>query len=146
MFEVIAVDAVKKMVMPIVAKVSSFLASCSYTDLVILGVIALIPVLAIILAIASSKSRRRKNSYYVDGGASRRLSRYERNYYRPRKRRVIYIKTKAPKVLKQRAKQKKVYCKMDQSTLMATGLFGMGLGMMIHKAAAEEKNRKNLYW
>ena len=149
LFEVIVVDKVKQFAMPLLQKAKDFLVSCSYPDLVIMGVIVLIPVLAIILAIASKKSRRRsrrQNVVYVERPV--RMSRRERNYYKPRKRRVRYIKTKASKVFKRRAKQlakqKTVYCKLDQSTLLATGLFGVGLWMMAHKAALDEK--KNLYW
>lgn len=149
LFEVIFVDAVKQMIKLAVSKVSGFLASCSKAELVILGAIVLIPVLAIILAIANRKTRRRRqNSYYVDRRASRprrrRKNRHEDDYYLPRKHRVRYVKTMAPKVRKQRAKTKTLYCKLDQSTLLATGIFGVGLGMMIQKAALEEK--KKLYW
>lgn len=143
LFEVIVMDKVKQIAMPILQKAKDFLASCSYSDYVIMGVIVLIPVLAIILAIAGKKSRRRRNVVYVDRPVRCRCRR-EANYYRPRKRRVRYIKTYASKALKERANQKKLYCKLDQSTLMATGLFGLGLGMMMRKSAAQDK--RDLYY
>ena len=145
LFEVIVVDKVKQIALPIYEKVKAFLASCSYTDYVIMGVIVLIPVLAIILAAAGKKSRRRRgqNVVYVDRPVRCR-SRREMNYYRPRKRRVRYIKTYASKALKARPPQKKLYCKLDQSTLIATGLFGLGLGMMAQKSAMQDK-RNNFY-
>ena len=152
LFEVITVDKIvkiKQYAWPLLQRAKDFLASCSYVDFVIMGVIVLIPILAVILAIASRKNkggrRRQQNTVYIDRPVYVRKSRYERNYFKPRKRRVRYIKTNAPKVMKQRAKQrakqKRLYCKMDQTTLLATGLFGASLGMMAHKAALEEKKK-----
>ena len=135
-------DKVKQFAMPILQKAKDFLASCSPTDLVILSVIVLIPILAIILAVVGKKNRRRrKNVVYVDRPV---CCRRRDMYYRPRKRRVRYIKTYASKAVKELANQKKLYCKLDQSTLMATGLFGLGLGMMIHKSSVQD-NRRDYY-
>ncbi len=144
MIEVKNVSIVNK----IIGKLASFLSSCSYTDLAILGVIVLIPVLAIILAIATAASRRRngRDRLYVDRRASRRAarkrkkSRYEDTYYLPRKHRVRYVKTMKPRGRK-RVKVQRVYMKADQSTMLATGLFGVGLGVMAYRAAMEEKKR-----
>ena len=132
----------------IIGKVGSFLASCSYMDLAILGVIVLIPVLAIILAIAAKASRKRRgNQLYVDRRGSRpvrrrKKNRYEDTYYLPRKHRVRYIKTMKPRG-RRRVKVQRVYGPADQSTMIATGLFGVGLGVMAYKAVMEEK--KNFY-
>ncbi len=132
----------------IIEKAGSFLASCSYMDLAILGVIVLIPVLAIILVIATKASRKRRGDrLYVDRRASRpvrrrKKSRYEDTYYLPRKHRVRYIKTMKPRG-RRRVKVQRVYGPADQSTLLATGLFGVGLGVMAYKAVIEEK--KNFY-
>jgi hypothetical protein len=130
----------------IIGKVGSFLAGCSYMDLAILGVIVLIPVLAIILAIATGASRKRRvDRLYVDRRASRpvrrrKKNRYEDTYYLPRKHRVRYIKTMKPRGRKQ-VKVQRVYGEADQSAMLATGLFGVGLGVMAYKAAIEEKRK-----
>ena len=132
----------------ITQKISSFLSSCSPLDLVILGVIVLIPVLAVILAIASRASRKRGyDNLYVDRPKSRQRKRKKRkksnggdDYYLPREHRVRYIKTMAPKARK-RVKVERVYGKADQATILATGIFGVGLGVMLHRAAQEERYR-----
>ena len=139
-----AIEAVKQFAMPVIEKLKAFLATCTYVEFAIMGVIVLIPILAIILAVAGRKARRRRrrqNVVYVDAPVkSRRVD----DYYRPRKRRVRYVKTYAAKAMKKRpAQQTKMYCKMDQATLMATGLFGIGLGMMVQKSAANGK--MNMY-
>ncbi len=127
-----------------IEKAGSFLASCSYMDLAILGVIVLIPVLTIILAIAAKASRRRRGDrLYVDRRASRpvrrrKKNRYEDTYYLPRKHRVRYIKTMKPRG-RRRVEIQRVYCPADQSTMIATGLFGVGLGVMAYRAVMEEK-------
>lgn len=127
----------------ILQKVSSFLSACSPLDLVIMGVIVLIPVLAIILAIASRRARKRGYGSLHVGKRYRqrrkKKSGYD-DYYLPRKHRVRYVKTKAPKARK-RVKTEYVYCKPDQARMLATGIFGVGLGMMLHRSVLDEKRR-----
>lgn len=128
----------------ITQKVSGFLSTCTPIDLVILGVIVLIPVLAIILAIASRRARKRGYGNLYVGKTrykhTRKKNRGYDDYYLPRKHRVRYIKTKAPKA-RRRVKVEHVYGKADQATILATGIFGVGLGMMAHRALLEEKRR-----
>ena len=138
-----SVEYVKQFAMPIIERAKTFFATCSYVEYAIMGVIVLIPVLAIILAVAGRKARRRRRSQkiaYAEVAAPVK-SRREDDYYRPRKRRVRYIKTYASKALKERASQKRMYCKMDQATLMATGLLGIGLGMMVQRSATDSRSR-----
>lgn len=132
----------------IMQKVTGFLAACSYTDLAILGVIVLIPVLAIILLIVKKTSRkhRKMDRYPIDNRWQtkrpkrvRAKTRTVEAYYMPRKRRVFYVKTKAPK--KRRIKTKVVYARADRSTMLATGLFGLGLGVMAHRAILEDSKK-----
>jgi thymidylate kinase len=132
------VDAVKNIVWQAYQKVSSFLSSCSYKELAVLGVIVLIPVLAIIFLMASKASLKRKYKRLRDGYGSyerkrrrRRKNRYD-DYYLPRKHRVRYVKTSAPKTKKKESVQK-VYTPMDQTTLLAAGVLGLSLGMALHQ-------------
>ena len=130
-------DAVKTIVWQAYQKVSSFLLRCSYKELAFLGVIVLIPVLAIVFLMASKASLKRKYNRLRDGYCScggRRSRRKNRSddYYLPRKRRVIYVKTGAPKMKKTETVQK-VYTPMDQTTLVATGLLGLSLGMALRQ-------------
>ena len=129
----------------IAQKATGFLTNCSYKDLAILGVIALIPILAVILLIVKKTScKHRKMDYYpIDDRRQtkhpkriRTKTRTVDTYYMPRKRRVFYVKTKAPK--KRRVKTKVVYTRADRSTMLATGLFGLGLGVMAHRAILED--------
>ena len=128
----------------IMQKVSSFLSTCSPLDLVILGVIVLIPVLAIILAIASRRARKRGYGNLYVGKTRYKRRRQKKSgyddYYLPRKHRVRYVKTKAPKA-RRRVKVEHVYGKPDQATILATGIFGVGVGVMLHRAVLEEKRR-----
>ena len=61
-------------------------------------------------------------------------------YYLPRKRRVRYVKTKKPR-LQRPVKVQRVYGKADQSTMLATGIVGVGLGLMAHRAILEETRK-----
>ena len=67
------------------------------------------------------------------------------DYYKPRERRVFYVKTFKPKdpvVPKEQPVQvQKVYGKADQATIMATGLFGLGLGLIARNVLGNDKKK-----
>lgn len=140
------VDGVKQFAQSALQKVSGFLTECSPIDLVIVGVIALIPVLAIVLLIANASHKKKqvarfngahpvkksqkskKQTGYVGGGRSGR-----------REFQVRYVHTLAPKeTRKHRSNGDHSGRRADGAALLATGVFGVGLGMMIYRAAQEE--------
>ena len=132
--------AVKEIMWKAFQKASSFLSGRSYKELAILGVIVLIPVLAIVLLMASKATLKRKYKRLRDGydypcRSKRRYKRKNRydDYYLPRKHRVRYVKTMSPKVKKDKKPVQKVYTPMDQTTLVATGLLGLSLGMALRQ-------------
>ncbi len=139
-------------------------------DLLLYGGIALGVIVLLIIIRAAVKAGRRPKMPYVMGGANmanmmsmradrraqrraeRREDRYYRelirlkrreDYYKPRKHRVRYVKTMAPKV-KKAPKVQRVYAAADQSTMMATGIVGMGLGAMAYSALTGDKKKLRL--
>ena len=156
----------------ITQKVSDFLANCEALDLVILGVIILIPILAIVFAAASKsyanqqikragfdldmRGRRRRmaqsRGYRPSGkrrGRRRGGRRYPMGYpsYSARREfRVHYIEPLAHRNATRKESMAgqtpvvKVRSKMDQGTLLATGIFGLGVGLMVHRAAKDDRN------
>ena len=154
----------------ITQKVSNFLQNCEALDLVILGVIILIPILAIVFAAASKsyakeqikragfaremRGRRRRQAQGGSRGGSRwrsggrgrgraPISRYPA--YPPRKEfRAHYIEPLAHSRACRREDRalnsviKVKSSKTDQAAMLATGIFGVGLGFMIHRAAKDE--------
>jgi len=95
----------------------------------------------LLLIIVGAVAKGGSNPYAASNRAYRRYCRRmyrlkrSENYYRPRKRRVRYIKTKAPK----KSKVQQVYVPADRSAMLATGIFGVSLGIMAHRAIMEEK-------
>ncbi len=85
---------------------------------------------------AQRRAERREDRYY------RELIRQKRreDYYKPRKRRVLYVKTMAPKV-KKKVEVRHVYTTNDQATMMATGIVGMGIGAMTYSALMNNKKK-----
>ena len=87
---------------------------------------------------AMRRAERREDRYY------RALIRERRRekYYLPRKRRVIYVKTKAPKTVQKPVQTvQQVYGPVDQAAMLATGIFGVGVGMMAQTAIENEKKK-----
>lgn len=153
-----AIDKVKELA----GKAKGFFEGLDKDKWLLYGGIALgVIVLLFIIGAVMKSGRRRRNAFYgtvrANGRAERRAlrraekreDRYYRalirqkrreNYYKPRKRRVFYVKTKAPKARRQ-AKVQRVYAAADQSTMMATGIVGMGIGAMAYRTLVEEKRR-----
>ncbi len=130
------VTAILNKIMEFGRKVIDYFKGLPRENLIVLAAIAAGFVVLIVIGCAMLRARRRRKLYY--GGGCRRRSRRERRadrYYLPRKRRVRYVKTKARK----NTKVQRVYGKADQSTILATGIFGVSLGIMAHRALMDEK-------
>ena len=150
----------------------NFVKGISNKDLMLYGGIAVGVILLLIIFGAAIKINKRRGSrpYYTNGAvgvgagagiyvdkraqrrAERREDRYYRelirlkrreDYYKPRKRQVLYVKTMAPKANKQ-VKTQTVYATADQATMMATGIVGMGIGAMAYSALLNEKKKFQL--
>ena len=161
-----AIDKCKELV----DKAIGFVKGISKEDLLLYGGIAAGVILLLIIirvAIKSNKRRPGGRPYYTNGAvgmgagagiyvdkraqrrAERREDRYYRelirmkrreDYYKPRKRQVLYVKTMAPKTAKPIQAQT-VYATADQATMIATGIVGMGIGAMTYSALMKEKNK-----
>ena len=153
-----AMDKVKELA----GKAKGFFEGLDKDKWLLYGGIALgVIVLLIIIRAMMRSGRRRRNAFFdivrANGRAERRAlrraekreDRYYRelirqkrreDYYKPRKRRVFYVKTKTPKA-KRHAKVQRVYAAADQSTMMATGIVGMGIGAMAYRALLQDRRR-----
>ena len=149
----------------------NFVKGISNKNIMLYGGIAVGVILLLIIIGAIIKANKRQpKSYYTNGAvgvgagagiyvdkraqrrAERREDRYYRelirqkrreDYYKPRKRQVLYVKTMAPKANKQ-VKTQTVYATADQATMMATGIVGMGIGAMAYSALLNEKKKFRL--
>ena len=146
----------------ITQKVSNFLANCETLDLVILGVILLIPILAIAFVAASksyckqevskvksiyyhNRSRRFSNARPGSGGGRRRKRKGGKRHSSParleyprREFQVRYVPALEFRDSRPPARVIKVPKKTDGAAILATGIFGLGLGLMIHRVAKDE--------
>ena len=148
----------------------NFVKGISNRDLMIYGGIAAGVILLLIIVGAAIKINKRRSvpryrngvagmgagagaGVYIDKRAQRRAERREDRYYRdlirmklredyykPRKRQVLYVKTMAPKNAKPIQAQT-VYATADQATMIATGIVGMGIGAMTYSALLNEKKK-----
>ena len=122
-------------------RILDFLRNCSATDLLFLGTLILIPFITIVLIIvAIANGKKRKVAKAEDAVAVEEVAPVEETV-ETKEHRVRYITTaKAPEKVKVKVRVKNL-CKVDQSLLIATGIFGVGLGMMIHRAADDTCRR-----
>ncbi|MBE6633391.1 MAG: hypothetical protein E7620_03490 [Ruminococcaceae bacterium] len=108
------------------------------TDWVLLGALILIPLITIVLVIvAIVNGRKRKVAEPVAEAAVEAPAEAEEKAEEPKPKKIRYITTNAPERTRVRVRVKNL-CKVDQSLLVATGIFGVGLGLMIQKAVNDE--------
>ena len=89
---------------------------------------------------ALKNADKRQEKYYQELLQMKR----DEDYYKPRERHVLYVKTFKPKdseASKNQVSVKRVYKPADQATIMATGLFGVGIGLIAHRAFQNDKNK-----
>ena len=121
--------------MTIWEKITNALNTWTPMDMLIVATLVLIPlitVVLILLTIANNKKRKRMK----DSGTAEEpvAATVVAAPVVKRERRVRHITTNAPQRVRVRVRTKNL-CKVDRSLLVATGIFGVGLGIMIHRAA-----------
>ena len=114
------------------------------TDWLILGALSLVPLIAIMLvlvAIFNGRKRRSKDvpaeETAVAAVEAPAETEEKEEAEEPKTRKIRYITTNAPERTRVRVRVKNL-CKVDQSLLIATGIFGVSLGLMIQKAVDDE--------
>ncbi len=122
--------------MTIWEKITNALSTWAPMDVLIVATLVLIPLITVVLilvTIANGKKRKKlKTSEAVEEPIA--ASTVVAAPVEKKERRVRHITTNAPQRVKVRVRTKNL-CKVDRSLLVATGIFGVGLGMMIHRAA-----------
>lgn len=135
--------------MAIFEKIGSFLAESTTTELVILAVLILVPLLALVLLIVSlARIGRERRQARRDAEASLvDLRAFEESLLTGRK--TAELPLKEPKDCANERSVERVRVKVqvrrlnrvDKEMLVATGIFCVGLGFMIHQAVKGKNKR-----
>ena len=136
-------------------KIADFFANCTSTDWLILGAIVLLPVIVIALVVVAfvngKKHRNDSDAPAVEETpilkvapaveeapakpAKRKAEPAPEPVEEPKKEHKIrYVTTKLPGEQVRVKVRVKNLCKVDQSLLVATGMFGVSLGIAIQRA------------
>ena len=121
-------------------KVLEFLRTSSSTELLMLGTLILVPFITIVLLVIAIANGKKRKAAKTEEPVAEVAAPVEEPV-ETKEHRVRYVTTaKAPEQVKVKVRVKNL-CKVDQSLLIATGIFGVGLGMMIHRAADDNCRR-----
>lgn len=127
-------------------KIADFFANCTPTDWLFLGAIVLIPVISIVLLIVGAVNRKKQKK--LKGKAEETVAEAVVEtadpivVEEPKKRTVRYINTRINPTEQVRVKVRvRNLCKVDRSLLVATGIFGVSLGMAVQRAFGRDCRR-----
>ena len=118
--------------MTIFEKITNALSTWAPTDVLIVATLVLIPLITVVLILVTIANGKKRKQLEASGAVEEPVA--AATPVEKKELRVRHITTHAPERVKVRVRTKNL-CKVDRSLLLATGIFGVGLGMMIHHAA-----------